>query len=104
MTECDLQNWCQLVVYNGTAGHPPSCGFSVDANWHTFTLTWSASLVSIAMDGKSTGCSYTNKDVPMPAAPMFLIIQTQTGGVGGTPNNALLPATFAIDYVKVTQP
>lgn len=35
---------------------------------------------------------------------MFLIIQTQTGGVGGTPNNSLLPATLAVDYLKVTQP
>jgi hypothetical protein len=35
---------------------------------------------------------------------MFLIIQTQTGGAGGTPNNAYLPATLNIDYVKVTQP
>ena len=36
--------------------------------------------------------------------PMFLIIQTQTGGTGGTPNNALLPAALAVNYVKVTQP
>ena len=36
--------------------------------------------------------------------PMFLLMQTQTGGVGGTPNNAELPAQFSIDYVKVTQP
>jgi hypothetical protein len=36
--------------------------------------------------------------------PMFLIIQTQTGGSGGTPNNSQLPATLSIDYVKVTQP
>jgi hypothetical protein len=35
---------------------------------------------------------------------MFLLIQTQTGGAGGTPNNALLPTQFMIDYVKVTQP
>jgi hypothetical protein len=35
---------------------------------------------------------------------MFLIIQIQTGGVGGTPNDALLPATLQVDYVKVTQP
>jgi hypothetical protein len=38
---------------------------------------------------------------------MFLIIQTQTttaGGVAGLPNNANLPTTLQIDYVKVTQP
>jgi len=34
-------------------------------------------------------------------------MQTQTtaaGGVAGLPNNANLPTTFQIDYVKVTQP
>jgi hypothetical protein len=36
--------------------------------------------------------------------PMFLIIQTQTGGAGGTPNNAALPAGLVVNYVKVTQP
>jgi hypothetical protein len=40
----------------------------------------------------------------IPSTPMFLIMQIQTGGNGGTPNNALLPATLAVDYVRVTQP
>jgi len=35
---------------------------------------------------------------------MFLIMQIQTGGSGGTPNNALLPANMEVDFVKVTQP
>jgi hypothetical protein len=51
------------------------------------------------MDGVlQTSCSQSLNN------PMFLLIQTQTGGVGGTPNNSMLPATFVIDYVKVTQP
>jgi hypothetical protein len=33
---------------------------------------------------------------------MFLIMQIQTGGLGGTPNNAPLPATLRINYVRVT--
>jgi hypothetical protein len=32
---------------------------------------------------------------------MFLIMQIQTGGVGGTPANNLLPAYLTVDYVKV---
>jgi hypothetical protein len=35
---------------------------------------------------------------------MFLIMQIQTGGAGGTPNNSLLPASMVVDFVKVTQP
>jgi len=35
---------------------------------------------------------------------MFLLIQTQTGGAGGTPNNSSLPAELVVNYVKVTQP
>jgi hypothetical protein len=35
---------------------------------------------------------------------MFFIMQIQTGGVAGTPNNGALPASMAVDYVKITQP
>jgi hypothetical protein len=31
-------------------------------------------------------------------------MQIQTGGLGGNPNNAFLPATLGVDYVRVTQP
>jgi len=109
MVECDLDNWCQLALANlankGSGGQSfPTCGFPVDTNFHTFTLTWTASTVAVAMDGKSTGCSYNSPAWTIPSTPMFLIIQTQTGGYGGTPKNSLLPATFQVDFVKVTQP
>ena len=32
---------------------------------------------------------------------MFLIMQTQTGGVAGTPVNSQLPVTLTTKYVKV---
>jgi hypothetical protein len=35
---------------------------------------------------------------------MFLMINTAMGGAGGTVNNATLPQTLQVDYVKVTQP
>jgi len=99
ITECDLNNWCQLALWTG--GSFPTCGYAVDTNFHTFTLTWKANLVSVSVDGQPTGCSFTDH---IPSVPQFLILQTQTGGNGGNPNNALLPAQFVIDYVKVTQP
>jgi len=33
-----------------------------------------------------------------------MIINTAMGGAGGTINNATLPQTTTVDYVKVTQP
>jgi len=102
MVECDLNNWCQLALSN--PGNFPTCGYSVDTNVHTFTLTWNSTSVSVAMDGQDTGCSYTSDSMTIPSTPMFLIIQTQTGGAGGDPNNLLLPAALVVNYVKVTQP
>lgn len=104
MVECDLRSWCHIVVAQGTSGWSSMCPFPVDGNWHVFTLNWTASTVSISVDGAPTGCSYPNTSLK---GPMFLIIQTQTtnaSGVGGMPNNANLPTTLQVDYVKVTQP
>ena len=106
MVECDLNNWCQLAMWTG--GNFPTCGFNIDpldSNWHVFSLTWTAAAVTETIDGIDGGCTYTvTGTVSIPSSPMFLLIQTQTGGVGGTPNDALLPASLQIDFVKVTQP
>jgi hypothetical protein len=104
MVECDLRSWCHLVVAQGSAGWSSLCPYPVDANWHIFTLTWNASIVSMTVDGNSTGCSFANTSL---YGPMFLIMQTQTttsSGVAGLPNNASLPTSFQMDYVRVTQP
>jgi beta-glucanase (GH16 family) len=109
MVECDLDNWCQLALANlansGSGGSSfPRCGYPVDTNFHLFTLTWAADRIEVAVDGQPTGCSYASPAWTIPSTPMFLIIQTQTGGSGGTPDDALLPATLQVDFVKVTQP
>jgi len=101
-TECDLNNWCQLALSNVQSF--PTCGYAVDTNFHTYTVTWTSTAVTVLMDGQPTGCSFSSPQWTIPSTPMFVIIQTQTGGAGGTPNDALLPATFNIDFVKVTQP
>jgi beta-glucanase (GH16 family) len=109
MVECDLNNWCQLALANyantGSGGQLfPTCGYPTDGRFHIFTLTWTARAVSVAVDGQSTGCAYSSPGWTIPSTPMFLIIQTQTGGVGGKPVDALLPARLEIDFVRVTQP
>ena len=102
MVECYVGHWCQLALSN--TNDFPTCKFALDTNFHTFDLTWNSTSVSVAMDGNNTGCKFASPSWVIPSTPMFLIIQTQTGGVGGTPNNSLLPASLVVDYVKVTQP
>ena len=103
MTECDTGNWCQLALAQPSGF--PVCGYPTDNSWHTFSLTWTRTAISMSVDGKSTGCSFTEADgYTIPSTPMFLIIQTQTGGVGGTPNDATLPADLDVSSVTVTQP
>jgi beta-glucanase (GH16 family) len=103
MTEC-YGGGCQFHVANpGFGPQGTACDLyyqnAVDANWHTFTTMWSPTGIKQYMDGMlQTSCSQSLNN------PMFLLMQTQTGGSGGTPNNSLLPATLMIDYVKVTQP
>jgi hypothetical protein len=101
MTECYGSGWCQFHVANPSFGIGNGCDadYVVDTNWHTFTTVWNSSGITQYMDGVAqTTCNQQLSN------PMFLLIQTQTGGVGGTPNNGYLPASLEVDYVKVTQP
>ncbi len=95
LTECFGSTWCQFNAYN--PGDACQSSYSVDNNYHIFTTVWTASSVTQAVDGVTVStCNLSMNQ------PLFLIIQTQTGGVGGTPAN--LPTTLNVDYVKVTQP
>jgi len=102
MTECyGSGGWCQFHVANPNFGIGNGCDavYSVDTNYHTFDTVWNSSGITQSMDGAAeTNCNQQLSN------PMFLLIQTQTGGVGGTPNNAHLPATLMVESVKVTQP
>jgi hypothetical protein len=101
--ECaSLLGWCHIGL--AQPNNWPECGFGLDSNWHTYTFVWARSSISLAIDGVPT-CSLTAaQGYSIPSMPMFLLIQTQTGGDGGTPNNANLPATFQVSSVTVTQP
>ena len=102
MVECDVRAWCHMVMEQGSEGWGAFCNFQVDANFHVFKLTWTATAISLTIDGASA-CNYPNRQLK---GPMFLIIQTQTttSAGPGPPDNTKLPTTFQIDYVKVTQP
>ena len=100
MTECYGSGWCQFHVADPSFGIGNGCDgdYVVDTDWHIFTTVWNSSGVTQYMDGLAqTTCNQHLNN------PMFLLIQTQTGGAGGTPNNEFLPASLEVDYVKVTQ-
>jgi len=102
-TECYQNEWCQLALAQPSSF--PVCQYPVDANWHTYTFTWTSKSISMSMDGQPTGCSFTSAHgYRIPHKPMFMLIQTQTGGSGLTPDNSQLPAVLQVSDVTVTQP
>jgi len=103
-TECYTGgDWCQLALAQPSSF--PVCVYPVDTNWHTYTFTWTSTSISMNIDGQPTGCSFSSSQgYIIPSKPMFMLVQTQTGGSGGTPNNAELPATFQVSDITVTQP
>jgi hypothetical protein len=95
LVECDVDRWCGYTGYN--PGSVCSGTFSVDdTNYHILVTTWTSSGFSQTLDGSSIGTCSTGSF----ANPMFLILQTQAGGIGNPVNNQL-PATFAFSYVQV---
>jgi hypothetical protein len=101
MVECYGSGWCQFHLANPNFGIGNGCDatYTVDTNFHTFQTVWTPTSIKQYMDGVlETTCNQSLSN------PMFLIMQIQTGGSGGTPNNALLPANMEVDFVKVTQP
>jgi beta-glucanase (GH16 family) len=72
----------------------------VSQNWHTYVLVWQPGSVTWKIDGATT-CVIT---AGVPSHPMFLLMNTAIGGFGGgAVNEATLPQTHAIDYVRVSR-
>ena len=100
--EAGAGTWCHFAYWSG--GDFGFCNINLDANWHVFQFVWNSTSITEYLDGAQV-CQITARAaLQIPQQPMFLIIQTQTGGVGSAPDNANLPATLQVDYVKVTQP
>jgi len=97
MLECYKSgSWCKFHVANSSFGIGNGCdaAYSVYTSYHVYTVNWIPSSIQHYMDGNLVTTCNQSMDLPM-----FLIIQTQTEGEGGTPAN--LPAGFIVDYVKV---
>ena len=100
MVECYTGN-CQFHIANPNFGIGNGCdaNYTWDSNMHTFKTVWTATNIKQYVDGNLvTTCNQSL------SRPMFFIMQIQTGGVAGTPSNGTLPASMAVDYVKITQP
>jgi beta-glucanase (GH16 family) len=92
-------NWCLLNILSD--GQATLCHWTLsDSNFHDYTMAWTPSGISLSKDGVQV-CSI---GPPTPSVPMFVILQTQTGGVSGTPNNGNLPTTLTLQNLRVTQP
>ncbi len=85
------------------ASESPGCTAATSnasQNWHTYTLIWAPGSLTWEIDGVQT-CKTTSY---VPSTPMFMIIDTAVGGVGGgSVQNSTLPQTTEVDYVRVTR-
>jgi Glycosyl hydrolases family 16 len=102
VNEAGPGRWCHFAYWSGASFG--ICNINLDANWHVFQFVWSPTSITEYLDGTQVCQITAAAALAIPQQPMFLIIQTQTGGIGGTPDNANLPSTLQVDYVKVTQP
>ena len=86
------------MFFNGSSPDCRASTTAVNHNWHVYTLIWSAKELLFRIDGITT-CKFTST---IPSTPMFMIINTAVGGVGGGQIvNNTLPQTTRVDYVRV---
>ncbi len=89
---------CRMNVYhNGSSNDCFFPGANWDSNPHMWMWIWTSSAITLSRDGTQI-CNITSG---IPQSNLFMLIQTQTGGVGGTPVNSKLPATLTTKFVKV---
>jgi beta-glucanase (GH16 family) len=86
-----------------TAGTPQKCDpyvSDVSATFHVYKMVWTSSSITLSIDGNQM-CQFTSN---IPQTPMFLIMNTALSNQIVVPNNATLPQTMQVQYVKVSQP
>jgi len=89
----------QIHTNSSDAGCRPALT-DASRNWHVYKLIWAAGSLKWQVDGVTT-CTVTSS---VPSSPMYLIINTAVGGIGGgSVDNSTLPQTMLVDYVKVTR-
>jgi beta-glucanase (GH16 family) len=69
--------------------------------WHTLRLDWAPGHLGYFVDGRQV---WRLTGARVPAEPMYLVFNLAVGGVypGPPDDTTRFPATFAIDYVRVT--
>jgi beta-glucanase (GH16 family) len=82
------------------AGNDDGCSPESSDVSQNYQLIWGPGSLTWTIDGNTT-CEVKNAKVP--SRPMFLLINTALGGVGGDITNSTLPQTMVVDYVKVTR-
>jgi beta-glucanase (GH16 family) len=76
-------------------------GPSLAEDWHTFRLDWSAERLDFFVDGTRVW-RLTGSQVP--DEPMYVVLNLAVGGAypGPPASDTPFPATFAIDYLRIT--
>lgn len=71
------------------------------ADWHTIRLDWSPGELRYSLDGTQV---WHVTDDQVPDEPMYVILNLAVGGVfpGPPDEQTAFPATFAIDYLRIT--
>lgn len=97
-----------MQIHNG-ANHPGAhvnVGFDVSTQYAVFRTIWSAGSMEWQVnseDGRGFRSMQIITGAAVPAVPMYLVLSTAIGGVGGgTPNDATFPQEFKISYVRIT--
>ena len=80
----------------------PLIGTNLSGEWHTIRMKWSPGDLRFSVNGNEIW--RVSGDI-VPAEPMYLVMNLAVGGVypGPPGSNTRFPATFEIDYVRVTQ-
>lgn len=100
---------------NGTWGNSSSSVFSehdtrqrstgdthAGTGWHVWTVTWSATAITFAEDGRPL--LTVRKFAGWPHRPMYLVLNLAVGGSGGGPVPASSgSAEMLVDWVRVTE-
>src|SRR5262245_4235661 len=84
-----------------TGSGDPGCHPSLtDAsqNWHIYSLVWEVGRLQWLIDWSVT-CTVTSN---VPNTPMFLIMETAVGEAGGATDTSTPPATYLVDYVRIS--
>ncbi|HEY9217474.1 MAG TPA: family 16 glycosylhydrolase, partial [Phenylobacterium sp.] len=81
-----------------TSGEIVTNGLPDLSGWHTYGLLWTPEKLVWTFDGVS------KFEAPTPSlfdSPMYILANLALGGWGGAVNDAQLPASMNIDYIKV---